>query len=73
MTESAAPHEESLDLTRLAKLWRGETREPYGEAAIIGTLAIALRTRDRALDQPAALARAAEIWASRNPARWLAA
>jgi anthranilate phosphoribosyltransferase len=73
MTESAAPHEESLDLSRLAKLWRGETREPYGEAAIIGTLAIALRTRDRALDQPAALARAAEIWASRNPARWLAA
>ena len=38
------PPDASMDLTRLAALWRGDIEDEYGEAAVVGTLAIALRT-----------------------------
>ena len=37
-----------MDLGRLLALWRGEITEEYGEAAIWGTLAIALKALGRA-------------------------
>lgn len=60
--------DESMDLARLAAVWTGEAQDEYGEAAVIGTAAIALHTLGEA-DTPAAaedLARA--LWRSRSPA-----
>lgn len=55
------------DLARLAAVWRGEENNPYAEAIVTGTAAVALRLMGRA-DSPAeAEALAAELW--RNRAR----
>ena len=35
----------SMDLSRLAAVWRGEDNDPYAHAAVIGTVAIVLRQR----------------------------
>ena len=70
----AARHlkDESMDPGRLPALWRGETTDEYGEAAVIGTAAIALRALGVADSIAAAEAQAAELW-RRRPATWLKA
>jgi anthranilate phosphoribosyltransferase len=70
----AARHlkDESMDPGCLPALWRGETTDEYGEAAVIGTAAIALRALGVADSIAAAEAKAAELW-RRRPATWLKA
>jgi len=67
----AARHlkDETMDVARLPALWRGETTDQYGEAAVIGTAAIALRALGVADSIAAAEAQAAELW-RRRPATW---
>lgn len=62
-----APEEEFVMEDFLA-VWRGEKRHEYGETAVIGTLALALRTLQRAASQEAALATATQWWDARDRA-----
>lgn len=66
-TEGVArpPHEETMDLSRLAALWRGQDKDPYAEAVVVGTAAIALRLMGRAADPRAAEAEARRLWNAR--------
>ena len=54
--------DESMDVTRLPALWRGELEDAYGQAAVIGTTAIALKLLGRADSVMAAQALAMEMW-----------
>ena len=58
--------EDSLDVNRLASVWRGDDVDEYAEAAITATAAIALRLMGKADSQQAALEQAQQMWASRN-------
>src|SRR5271166_2928105 len=64
--------DESMDLDRLGALWRGEITDEYGEAAVVGTVAIALRMLD-ATDIADAEARALMLWRERDRNRLAAA
>ena len=63
----------SMDLARLGALWRGETDDDYGEAAVVGTLAIALRALGEAADAVDAERRARALWSGRDRNRFAAA
>ncbi len=65
--------DEEMDLAGLLAVWRGEAKNAYAEAAVTGTLAIALRTMGLAKDMQAAQAQAEKYWAARDPGRLLAA
>jgi len=61
--------EQELDPQRLRLLWRGEqqdTRENYGEAAVISTLACCLILLGKAKEQLEATLLATSWWQSRN-------
>jgi anthranilate phosphoribosyltransferase len=58
--------DETMDASRLAKLWCGEIEDEYGTASVLGTAAIALRTLRRAHSIADAEAQAAHLWESRN-------
>ncbi|MGE5471979.1 MAG: glycosyl transferase family protein [Bacteroidota bacterium] len=60
--------DESMDVHRLAAVWRGEMEDEYGAAAAQGTAAIALWTLGEAATPAAADALAREMWAARHPA-----
>lgn len=53
----------------LKQVWRGETKDEYGENAVIQTVAVALWGLDRAENLEGAQTRAAELWASRDRSR----
>lgn len=53
----------------LKQVWRGETKDEYGENAVIQTVAVALWGLDRAENLEDAQTRAAELWASRDRSR----
>ena len=55
-----------MDLTRLEGLWRGAVEDVYGEAAVVGTLAIALRTLGAAESPADAEAKARALWGARE-------
>ena len=55
-----------MDISRLVKLWRGETGDEYGTASVLGTTAIALRALGRAHSIAEAEAQAAQLWDTRN-------
>ncbi len=57
--------DEPLEPARIAALWAGEIALPAPEAAITGTVAIALKLLGRAADQPAAQAMAEQMWRDR--------
>ena len=63
--EPRQTHDGTMDLSRLAAVWRGEVEDLYGEAAVVGTLAIALRTIGDAADADEALDRARRLWDAR--------
>jgi anthranilate phosphoribosyltransferase len=73
MEEPRQLPDEEMDLSRLLGVWRGEARDAYAEAAVTGTLAIALRTMGLAPDQTSAQAGAQEFWDARDPNRLIAA
>jgi anthranilate phosphoribosyltransferase len=58
--------DESMDLARLGALWRGENSDDYGESAVIGTLAIALRTLGEATNPAEAEKQARSLWSERD-------
>ena len=58
--------DDSMDVTRLAQLWHGEIEDEYGQAAVTGTAAIALRTLGRAGNIADAEALAAQLWKTRD-------
>ena len=58
--------DETMDASRLGKLWRGEIEDEYGKAAVTGTAAIALRALGRANSIADAEAQAAKLWQSRD-------
>jgi anthranilate phosphoribosyltransferase len=73
IAEPRQPPDESMDLNRLGAVWRGEITDEYGEAAIIGTLAIALKTLGAAASIGEAEARAIALWGARDRTRLAAA
>jgi anthranilate phosphoribosyltransferase len=63
------PHQtkdENLDLGRLKSVWQGNEIASYATAAIIGTLAIALKLMGKAQTQSKAYEIANEIWDNRD-------
>jgi anthranilate phosphoribosyltransferase len=58
--------EEDMNLDRLMAVFRGEAHDEYGEAAVTGTLAIALRTLGRAESIEEAEEKAAAMWRGRD-------
>ena len=65
--------DESMDLDRLGALWRGDIVDAYAEAAVTGTLAIALRALGEASDARQAQAKGEALWRARDRGRLLAA
>lgn len=61
--------DENMDLERLDALWRGEISDEYAEAAIIGTLAITLRTMGVEQDFELAQKHAEYLWSQRDRSR----
>ncbi len=55
-----------MEILDLARLWRGEIHDEYGEGAVVGTAAIALHTLGRAADQRQALDLARQMWEQRD-------
>ena len=66
IAEPRQPPDEAMDLSRLAALWRGAIEDEYGEAAVVGTLAIALRALGAGANVAEAEARAKALWLSRD-------
>ena len=64
--EPRQPPDATMDLSRLAALWRGAIEDEYGEAAVVGTLAIALRALGAAASVAEAEARAKALWLQRD-------
>lgn len=60
--------EEAFDLEHFLAVWRGEAEHEYGEMAVIGTLALALRVLQRADSQAVALDLAKRYWQQRHSA-----
>ena len=56
---------EPLDPERIAALWRGEIDLPAPEAAVTGTMALALSALGRAEDRAEAQAMAETMWRAR--------
>jgi len=55
-----------LNLHHFREVWEGEAEDAYGESAVVGTLALALRGLDVAVDPSAALEKAALWWRERH-------
>ncbi|MGH8492289.1 MAG: glycosyl transferase family protein [Moraxellaceae bacterium] len=58
--------EEEFVLEDFLAVWRGEKNHEYGEMAVIGTLALALRTLQKAAAQDEAMAIAKAWWEARD-------
>lgn len=66
LAESRQQVDQEMTIGRLAALWHGDIDDGYAEAAITGTLAIALKTMGRADSIEAALAAARRMWSGRD-------
>lgn len=64
--------EERLEPQELLRLWRGEIEHPYGEGAVVSTLAMVLRLLhpDRPCDVTALLEEARRLWEARSRERY---
>ncbi len=58
--------DETMEINRLLKVWRGEADDEYGVAAITGTVAIALRMMGKAESPDSAIAQSKAIWEKRD-------
>lgn len=58
--------EDEMDVARLVALWTGMITDEYAEAAITGTVAIALKTQGRAGSMDEAQAMAEAMWRERD-------
>ena len=57
--------ESELDISLLKGVWRGEKQHEYGEAAVIGTIALTLFAQGKSATQADALSAATVIWDQR--------
>ncbi len=57
---------ETLDPKHLAAVWQGDIEDEYGEAAVIGTAAIALKLIGKADNQENAIKMAEDFWRGRK-------
>ncbi len=64
---------EELDVQRLARVWRGEIEDEYGEAAVVSTAAIALQLMGKADSASDAMKLAQSLWEKRARDKTLAA
>ncbi len=62
--------DEAMDISCLTALWRGELADDYAEAAVTGTLALALRALGRATDMAGAEEAARCMWDAREKDRF---
>jgi anthranilate phosphoribosyltransferase len=65
------PPDETMEIDRLARVWRGDADE-YGEATVVGTVAIALYAMGIAPDPADAETRARRLWSERDRTRFAA-
>jgi anthranilate phosphoribosyltransferase len=63
--------DDDMDPQKLVAVWRGERDDAYAQAAITGTMALALKTRGAAADQAAAQSLATQIWNTRDRGGWI--
>ncbi len=61
---------DEMNVPDLAAVWRGDKQDEYGEAAVIGTIAIALYTMGKAKDREEAEEQARTMWETRNKSRF---
>jgi anthranilate phosphoribosyltransferase len=69
LDQSFQAADEDMDINLLAQVWRGDAENEYGVAAVMGTLAIALRLVDPSTSQEAANEQAMIFWQKRNRGR----
>ncbi|MCP5083678.1 MAG: glycosyl transferase family protein [Alphaproteobacteria bacterium] len=60
------PEDSDMKVELLSTVWRGDAENAYGEASVVGTLAIALKLLGRVATVTEAEAMAARMWASRD-------
>lgn len=65
--------DEAMNIADLAKVWRGELTNDYAQAAVCGTLAVALRTMQLADSIEKAEAMATHMWNARDKSALLIA
>lgn len=58
--------DDELDLSRLEGVWSGAVKDDYANAAIVGTLAVALKTMEKVDTIDAALLMAEDMWQARD-------
>lgn len=68
LDEPHQPADAEMNPGRLGAIWRGEATDAYAEAAITGTIAVALRAMGKAASVTEAEVRARDLWASRDRA-----
>jgi hypothetical protein len=66
LPDNTAEKDAGMELDRLLRVWRGDEEDINGQAAVIGTVAVALRLLGRAVGPAEAIATAAAIWRQRN-------
>lgn len=69
LPEGHVPADDDMSLDRLAAVWDGSEEDAYAVAAVIGTLALALRALGRAEDIAGAEALARRMWQARDRGR----
>ena len=69
LLEGRQQQQQLLDINKLRRCWQGNYREEYGEFAIIGTTAIALKLLGKASSQEHALQKSKKMWQQRNKKR----
>jgi anthranilate phosphoribosyltransferase len=69
LIEGRQEQPEDLDIEHLRKVWRNDVHDEYGELAITGTLAIALRLLGKSQSNVEAYALAQQYWQQRNRER----
>ncbi|MCW2286621.1 anthranilate phosphoribosyltransferase [Rhodoblastus acidophilus] len=70
MEEPRQLPDDAMEPTKLLAVWRGDDNA-YAQAAITGTMALALKTSGAAPDQDKAQALAAQIWDARDRDIWI--
>lgn len=60
---------DEMHVSDLAAVWRGEKEDEYGEASVVGTVAITLYTMGRATNREQAEGMAWDMWHARNKQR----
>ncbi|HQV21774.1 MAG: glycosyl transferase family protein [Moraxellaceae bacterium] len=69
MFEERHQAEDAFELNEFLAVWRGSATHQYGEAAVVGTLALALIGLQKATEPEAALAMAQKWWKHRKSAK----